>query len=326
MADWHIYTGVPGAISDIAQLPPPPKWRDFRGGPLVARPLPHLDQELDHQAVSYRPDPPAVEQINAALYLRRPLLVTGRPGTGKSTLAYAVARELGMGPVLYWPITSRSTLRDGLYQYDPLTRLAAASRTGDDDTEDIGRYIRLGPLGTALLPYEHPRVLLIDEIDKSDIDLPNDLLTVFEKGEYEVVELSRGGRGSSMVTSADNQQVPVADGIVQCRAFPLVIMTSNREREFPPAFLRRCIQLELREPDAAKLRQIIDAHMAELAGQSDDLIQLFLTRKGQGQLATDQLLHAVYLTNEAAKKGSVDRLSLAERIMPFLSGGPPDDL
>ncbi|MEV4568534.1 MoxR family ATPase [Nonomuraea sp. NPDC049419] len=320
MANWHIYTGSGDEKAAIDRLPNPPKWRTFIGSPLLKQPAPLSDD--DHQAASYRPDPQTVEQVNAALYLRRPLLVTGRPGTGKSTLAYAVARELGLGPVLYWPITSRSTLRDGLYQYDPLTRLYEVSKSDDMKSDDIGRYIRLGPLGTALLPYRHPRVLLIDEIDKSDIDLPNDLLTVFEKGEFPVPELARHGDGSGTVTTADNDHVPVCNGVIRCNAFPLVIMTSNAEREFPPAFLRRCIRLELREPDATKLREILTAHMGDLAEQSDDLVELFLSRKTKGQLATDQLLHAVYLTSEAAKHGSVDRAALAERIMPFLDGGP----
>ncbi|WP_431933289.1 AAA family ATPase [Nonomuraea jabiensis] len=322
MADWHIYTGSGDGNGSIERLPAPPKWRTFNGGPLLTPPPPLSDD--DHQAASYRPDAESVEQVNAALYLRRPLLVTGRPGTGKSTLAYAVARELGLGPVLYWPITSRSTLHDGLYQYDPITRLYEASKLDDRNNDDIGRYLRLGPLGTALLPYQHPRVLLIDEIDKSDIDLPNDLLTVFEKGEFPIPELARHGNGSGTVTTADNKPVPVSNGLVRCHAFPLVIMTSNAEREFPPAFLRRCIRLELREPDAAKLREILTAHLGEqLTEQSEDLIQLFLSRKNKGQLATDQLLHAVYLASEAARKGAVDRLELAKHIMPFLDGEPP---
>jgi MoxR-like ATPase len=281
-----------------------------------------------HQATSYRPDPDTVEQVNAALYLRRPLLVTGRPGTGKSSLAYAVAHELDLGPVLYWPITSRVSLRDGLYTYDPLTRLYRASRRRVDASseEDIGRYIRLGPLGTALLPYTRPRVLLIDEIDKGDIDFPNDLLTVFEKGEYEIPELSRSGALSSTVTTADGSRTAeVTAGLIRCRAFPAVFMTSNGEREFPAAFLRRCISVELAEPDAEKLQEIIRAHLDNLADGSDDLIRLFLGRKNMGQLATDQLLHAVYLTHHAAREGVINRIDLAERIMPFLSGEMPVD-
>src|ERR1700690_3486872 len=190
--DWLIYTGTGEQHDGISRLPEPPPWRDFIGSPVL--PKPGGDCGNIHDAQSYLPTPSAVEQVNAALYLRRPLLVTGAPGTGKSTFAYAVAHELRLGPVLHWPITSRVTLRDGLYQYDPLTRLYAASKQDMGNAgsyEDIGRFIRLGPLGTALLPYSQPRVLLIDEIDKSDIDLANDLLTVFEKGEYEVIELVR---------------------------------------------------------------------------------------------------------------------------------------
>jgi MoxR-like ATPase len=328
MHDWFIYTGAPGARSDIGRLPAPPPWRVFDGEPVTR--APEESSPETHRAITYRPDPDAVEQVNAALYLRRPLLVTGRPGTGKSSLAYAVARELDLGPVLYWPITSRVSVRDGLYSYDPLTRLYKASLLpGSGATEediDVGRYIRLGPLGTALLPYSRPRVLLIDEIDKGDIDFPNDLLTIFEKGEYEIPELLRAGAGDSPVSTSDgDQRVVLRSGRVRCRAFPFVVMTSNGEREFPPAFLRRCVTVELAEPDRAKLREIVGAHLADLADDCHDLIDLFLSRRDVGQLATDQLLHAVYLVHHAARMGPITRTELAEHIMPFLSGEIPAD-
>jgi MoxR-like ATPase len=322
MPDWHIYTGVPGAKGDAGRLPAPPPWRTFDGGPIIAPPEDVTPET--RRAISYRPDPDAVDQVNAALYLRRPLLVTGRPGTGKSSLAYAVARELDLGPVLYWPITSRVSVRDGLYSYDPLTRLYKASLLPDggasDEEIDVGRYIRLGPLGTALLPYDRPRVLLIDEVDKGDIDFPNDLLTIFEKGEYEISELLRAGTETSTVATADGDRTTVVRGRVRCHAFPFVVMTSNDEREFPPAFLRRCVTVKLAEPGREKLREIVAAHLAGLADESGDLIELFLSRRDEGQLATDQLLHAVYLTHHAARRGAVSRAELAERVMPFLSG------
>ena len=162
-------------------------------------PDPDLPRRLGSLGHSYRPDEDVREAVNAALYLRRPLLVTGKPGTGKSTLAYSVAYELRLGPVLYWPISSRSTLLEGLYTYDAIGRLQEAglrqamAAAGEVPylPPDVGRYVRLGPLGTALLPWRRPRVLLIDELDKSDIDLPNDLLNVFEEGRYEIPELAR---------------------------------------------------------------------------------------------------------------------------------------
>ncbi|MBO2454576.1 MoxR family ATPase [Actinomadura barringtoniae] len=333
MPDWLLYTGSRVPHDGIDRLPEPPPWRAFSGGPAVAPPP--ADAGNPHRATTYRPSDDAVQQVNAALYLRRPLLVTGPPGTGKSTLAYAVAHELGLGRVLHWPITSRTALRDGLYQYDPLTRLYDANRDGRavsasraipaGDDEDIGRYLRLGPLGTAMLPYNRPRVLLIDEIDKSDIDLPNDLLTIFEEGEYEVAELVRRAdrEPQAAVMTADGERVPIERGAVRCRAFPFVVMTSNGEREFPPAFLRRCVTVRLRQPATEEeLAAIVRQHLGDLADESDDVIRRFFERSGSGALATDQLLNAVYMIRHA---DAADRQELADRIMPYLSGVADDD-
>jgi MoxR-like ATPase len=322
VSSWLIYTGKSDPHDGIRRLPPPPPWRDFSGGPVL--PTPTENSPSTHDAKSYLPTPAAVEYVNAALYLRRPLLVTGPPGTGKSTLPYAVAHELQLGPVLHWPITSRVTLGKGLYQYDPMTRLYAASQVESGamaEREDVGRYIRLGPLGTALLPYARPRILLIDEIDKSDIDLANDLLTVFEKGEYQIDELIRQEVETASVMTADGMdRVVITRGTVLCHAFPLVIMTSNGEREFPPAFLRRCVTVNLAQPDTEEgMTEIVRAHLGDLASQSDDLVNRFFQRKSRGALATDQLLNAIYLTHHAAARDA-DRLTLADKVMPYLSG------
>ena len=189
-AGWHVYHGRGERHDGIAKLPPAPAWRQFDGDVLtddapdaaVVDPRPGAEA----RAKAYVPEDVVAQRANAAIYLRRPLLVTGRPGTGKSTLAHSIAWELRLGPVLYWPITSRAQLQDSLYRYDAVGRLQEANlrrlEHGGLPTNPIGNFITLGPLGTALVARRRPRVLLIDEFDKSDIDLPNDLLNVLEEG------------------------------------------------------------------------------------------------------------------------------------------------
>ncbi|MCI3239884.1 AAA family ATPase [Streptomyces spinosisporus] len=324
---WPVYTGSNEPHDGITRLPPPPPWRAFDGAPVIRTPEEAADAsavspDRAHRAATYRATQETVQLVNAALYLRRPLLVTGPPGTGKSSLVYAVARELRLGPVLRWNITSRSTLHDGLYQYDPLSRLYAARHAPAAAEAGIEDHLRLGPLGTALLPHAHPRALLIDEIDKSDLDLPNDLLNVLEEGQYEIPELVRSARRTptaEVMIDGTDERVPVERGRVRCRAFPFVVLTSNGEREFPPAFLRRCVTLRLRQPDDDQLAAIVRAHFDEEPdAYAQSLISRFLSRVGGGDLATDQLLNAIYLAR-SSDLGAESLDELAEQLMPYLS-------
>ncbi|MGN2638275.1 AAA family ATPase [Nocardia takedensis] len=246
-----------------------------------------------------------MEAVNAALILRRPLLVTGRPGAGKSALIESVASELEMGPVLRWNIGSRSTVADALYRYDAIGRLHAERltqfRTSSTDPTEIRDYLRLGPLGTALVPVAHPRALLVDEIDKSDIDLPNDLLDIFERGEFEIPELTRmRSEQPILIDDARGRPVPIERGVVRCNEFPFVVLTSNGEREFPPAFLRRCIRIRMPDPDATMLARIVAAHLGDhAAAASEDLINRFASEYADTRaIATDQLMNAIHLVTD----------------------------
>ncbi|KNB51931.1 AAA family ATPase [Streptomyces caatingaensis] len=327
MNDWRIYRGAGLPHDGIRRLPPPPPWRDFAAAgpdtgpgadPSAARRL-GVQRRL---VENHHPRPEEVEAVNAALYLRRPLLVTGAPGTGKSTLAHAVAHELGLGRVLRWPIVSRSTLRDGLYHYDAIARLqdVQLERAGADvgARRSIGSYIRLGPLGTALLPAARPRVLLIDELDKSDLDLPNDLLNVLEEGEFALHELERiADREPEVeVGTDDGGRTVIADGRVRCTAFPLIVLTSNGERDFPAALLRRCIQLDLEPPGEEQLTAMVRAHLGDDAvTDGEELIQRFLHREPGEVVAADQLLNALFLTQHAPSTERVTRERLADMLM-----------
>src|SRR5258706_9388797 len=178
--------------------------------------------------------------VNAALPLQRPLLIKGEPGTGKTMLPEEVARALDM-PLLAWHVKSTTKAQQGLYEYDAVSRLRD-SQLGDARVQDIHNYIVRGVLWQAFTS-ETPHVLLIDEIDKADIEFPNDLLRELDRMEFYVYETRQ---------------------TIQARHRPLVVITSNNEKELPDAFLRRCFFHYIRFPDKETMQAIVDVHYPKL--------------------------------------------------------------
>ncbi|MEY3082469.1 MAG: hypothetical protein RJA94_2454 [Pseudomonadota bacterium] len=174
--------------------------------------------------------------VNAAIVLERPLLVKGEPGTGKTVLAREIALALGT-PIIEWHIKSTTKAQQGLYEYDAVARLRD-SQLGDKRVHDIANYIRRGKLWEAFTAPERP-VLLIDEIDKADIEFPNDLLQELDRMEFFVYETGE---------------------TVKAHRRPIVIITSNNEKELPDAFLRRCFFHYIKFPDAETMQAIVDVH------------------------------------------------------------------
>src|ERR1700744_2901802 len=174
--------------------------------------------------------------VNAAMTLKRPLLIKGEPGTGKTMLAEEVAAALGM-PLVQWHIKSTTNAQQGLYEYDAVSRLRD-SQLGDERVKDIRNYIVKGVLWQAF-EADQQTVLLIDEIDKADIEFPNDLLRERDRMEFYVYETHE---------------------LVKAKHRPLVIITSNNEKELPDAFLRRCFFHYIKFPEAATMQQIVDVH------------------------------------------------------------------
>lgn len=198
--------------------------------------------------------------VDAAVVLGRPLLVKGEPGTGKTRLAEAVATSLGM-PLISWHVKSTSKAVDGLYHYDVVQRLND-SRFGGGQVSDIRHYIRMGPLGRAFAA-EKRVVVLIDEIDKADVEFPNDLLRELDEMAFHIPEL---------------------DETVRAKHRPIVIITSNAEKDLPDAFLRRCVFHFIAFPDRARMEKIVRVHHPHLEQRLLDvaLERFFAIRKVAG--------------------------------------------
>ena len=198
--------------------------------------------------------------VNASVALERPLLVKGEPGTGKTELARQVALSLGL-PMVEWHVKSTTKAQQGLYEYDAVSRLRD-SQLGDARVHDVRNYIRKGKLWQAF-EAETKVVLLIDEIDKADIEFPNDLLQELDRMEFHVYETGE---------------------TVRARQRPVIIITSNNEKELPDAFLRRCFFHYIRFPDAETMRRIVEVHFPGIKQNllSEALTQFYEIRETPG--------------------------------------------
>lgn len=231
------------------------------------------------------------EAVNVALTLQRPLLVKGEPGTGKTLLAEAVAKALGR-PLFRWHVKSTSKAQEGLYVYDAVQRLHD-SRFGDKDVGDIRQYIRFGGLGQAFLS-NAPSVVLIDEVDKADLEFPNDLLHELDRMSFTVTE------------TGDVHTAAVR---------PLVIITSNNEKELPDAFLRRCIFHFIAFPDAELMAQIVKVHHPAVRQTLvDEALARFYWLRGLSDLrkrpSTSELIDWL----GALERGGIDLATITDRV------------
>ena len=239
--------------------------------------------------------------VNAAVTLERPLLIKGEPGTGKSVLAEEVSKALKM-PLITWHIKSTTKAQQGLYEYDAITRLRD-SQLGDEKVKDIKNYIKQGKLWEAFESNERP-ILLIDEIDKADIEFPNDLLQELDRMEFFVYET--------------NETIKAAKR-------PVVIITSNNEKELPDAFLRRCFFHYISFPDAETMEKIVDVHYPKIKSKlvSESLKVFYELRDVPGikkKPSTSELLDWLKLLMNEDIKPEMLREKNANNLIPPLHG------
>jgi len=239
--------------------------------------------------------------VNAAVTLERPLLVKGEPGTGKTVLALEVARSLG-APLIEWHIKSTTKAQQGLYEYDAVSRLRDG-QLGDERVRDIRNYIKRGKLWDAFVSERRP-VLLIDEIDKADIEFPNDLLQELDRMEFFVYETGE---------------------TVGAAMRPIVIITSNNEKELPDAFLRRCFFHYIKFPDPETMMQIVEVHFPNIKGRLvADALRIFYELRDMPGLkkkpSTSELLDWLKLLLNEDIDPSVLRETDSRKVIPPLAG------
>jgi MoxR-like ATPase len=239
--------------------------------------------------------------VNAAVTLERPLLVKGEPGTGKTVLAVEVARALG-APLIEWHIKSTTKAQQGLYEYDAVSRLRDG-QLGDERVRHIANYIKRGKLWEAFVSDARP-VLLIDEIDKADIEFPNDLLQELDRMEFFVYETGE---------------------VVRAAQRPIVIITSNNEKELPDAFLRRCFFHYIRFPDPETMAQIVEVHFPNLKGRlvSEAMRVFYELRELPGlkkKPSTSELLDWLKLLLNEDIDPAVLRETDSRKVIPPLAG------
>ncbi len=239
--------------------------------------------------------------VNAAIALQRPLLVKGEPGTGKTVLAQEIARSMGY-PLIEWHIKSTTKAQQGLYEYDAVSRLRDG-QLGDERVRDVSNYIIRGKLWEAFAS-ETPVVLLIDEVDKADIEFPNDLLLELDRMQFHVYETKE---------------------TVVARQRPIVIITSNNEKELPDAFLRRCFFHFIRFPDRETMERILQAHYPDLrADLAREALNVFFQIREVNELkkkpATSELLDWLKLLMIEDMPAEALRSSDAKVAIPPLYG------
>ncbi len=254
-----------------------------------------MSQSFTYTGTSdYIAAPDLMQTVNVAVQLSRPLLIKGEPGTGKTMLAQSIAKGLDM-PLLIWNVKSTTKAQDGLYVYDTVQRLYDG-QFGDSDVSDIAQYIKLGMLGRAFSAEERV-VLLIDEIDKADLEFPNDLLWELDQMEF---------------------HIPETRETVKAVQRPIVLITSNAEKELPDAFLRRCVFHYIEFPDEEMMERIVRVHVPGLDKRLLDLaIQAFYWLREvnglQKKPSTSELIDWV----QALERGGVDPKEIAARL-PFM--------